>query len=53
MTTMTAAGITTGGMTTGDGRVRRVELGAFLRSRRERITPEEAGLPPGEGWIGA
>jgi transcriptional regulator with XRE-family HTH domain len=27
--------------------VRRVELGAFLRSRRERITPEDAGLPPG------
>lgn len=26
---------------------RRAELGAFLRSRRERITPETAGLPPG------
>jgi transcriptional regulator with XRE-family HTH domain len=37
MTTMTAAG----------GRTRRVELAAFLRSRRERISPEDAGLPPG------
>jgi transcriptional regulator with XRE-family HTH domain len=26
---------------------RRAELAAFLRSRRERISPEEAGLPPG------
>jgi transcriptional regulator with XRE-family HTH domain len=26
---------------------RRDELAAFLRSRRERITPESAGLPPG------
>jgi transcriptional regulator with XRE-family HTH domain len=26
---------------------RRTELGAFLRSRRERRTPQEAGLPPG------
>jgi transcriptional regulator with XRE-family HTH domain len=30
-----------------DGRARRAELAAFLRSRRERITPECAGLPPG------
>jgi transcriptional regulator with XRE-family HTH domain len=29
------------------GQVRRAELGEFLRSRRERITPEDAGLPPG------
>src|SRR5262245_15206489 len=29
------------------GGTRRAELGAFLRSRRERITPEDAGLPPG------
>jgi len=29
------------------GRTRRAELAAFLRSRRERITPEDAGLPPG------
>ena len=32
-----------------DGReaqVRRQELAAFLRSRRERIAPEQAGLPP-------
>ncbi|MEV0642696.1 helix-turn-helix transcriptional regulator [Streptomyces sp. NPDC050619] len=27
-------------------RVQRDELGAFLRSRRERITPDEVGLPP-------
>ncbi len=26
---------------------RRAELAAFLRSRRERITPEDVGLPPG------
>ncbi|MFF7247250.1 helix-turn-helix transcriptional regulator [Embleya sp. NPDC008237] len=26
---------------------RRTELGAFLRSRRERRTPEDVGLPPG------
>ena len=25
------------------------ELGVFLRSRRERLSPEEAGLPRGEG----
>ena len=25
---------------------RRAELAAFLRSRRERISPEDAGLPP-------
>jgi transcriptional regulator with XRE-family HTH domain len=30
-----------------DGRTRRSELAAFLRSRRERITPEDAGLAPG------
>jgi hypothetical protein len=33
--------------TTADGRHRRAELAAFLRSRRERISPEQAGLPPG------
>src|SRR5712664_111260 len=27
--------------------LRRHELAAFLRSRRERITPEDAGLPSG------
>ena len=32
--------------TTGNGS-RRAELAAFLRSRRERITPEQAGLAPG------
>ena len=32
--------------TTGNGS-RRAELAAFLRSRRERITPEQVGLPPG------
>ena len=31
----------------GGSRVRRAELAAFLRSRRERITPESAGLAPG------
>jgi transcriptional regulator with XRE-family HTH domain len=34
-------------MTTVDGQHRRSELAAFLRSRRERISPEQAGLPPG------
>ena len=29
----------------GDG-LRRRELGAFLRSRRERLSPEQVGLPP-------
>ncbi len=34
---------------TGDGpeALRRRELGGFLRSRRERISPEQVGLPPG------
>jgi len=31
----------------GDTALRRHELAAFLRSRRERITPEDAGLPSG------
>jgi transcriptional regulator with XRE-family HTH domain len=35
------------GMTVASGRTRRSELAAFLRSRRERITPEDAGLAPG------
>jgi transcriptional regulator with XRE-family HTH domain len=30
-----------------NGHHRRAELAAFLRSRRERVTPEQAGLPPG------
>ena len=34
-------------MTASGSRTRRVELAAFLRSRRERISPEDAGLPPG------
>jgi transcriptional regulator with XRE-family HTH domain len=34
-------------ITTSAGGTRRAELGAFLRSRRERITPEDVGLPPG------
>jgi transcriptional regulator with XRE-family HTH domain len=29
------------------GQVRRDELAAFLRSRRERISPDQVGLPPG------
>jgi transcriptional regulator with XRE-family HTH domain len=37
MTTVTAV----------NGEHRRAELAAFLRTRRERITPEQAGLPPG------
>src|SRR5438477_7198258 len=28
-------------------RIRRAELADFLRSRRERIAPEQVGLPPG------
>lgn len=31
---------------TADHQTRRGELAAFLRARRERISPEEAGLPP-------
>src|SRR5579863_10060783 len=34
-------------VTTANGQHRRAELAAFLRARRERITPEQAGLPPG------
>jgi transcriptional regulator with XRE-family HTH domain len=34
-------------MTITNERARRSELAAFLRSRRERITPEDAGLAPG------
>src|SRR5215467_3834449 len=34
-------------ITTSVGGTRRAELGAFLRSRRERITPGDVGLPPG------
>ena len=36
-----------GTVTVACDRTRRAELAAFLRSRRERITPEDAGLPPG------
>lgn len=35
-------------MTTASSDHRRAELAAFLRSRRERITPEQAGLAPGQ-----
>src|SRR5437899_9137636 len=31
----------------GDSESRRRELASFLRSRRERISPEQVGLPPG------
>jgi transcriptional regulator with XRE-family HTH domain len=31
----------------GDGSRRRSELGKFLRARRERLSPENVGLPPG------
>jgi hypothetical protein len=34
-------------VTTENGHHRRAELAAFLRARRERITPEQAGLPQG------
>jgi transcriptional regulator with XRE-family HTH domain len=34
-------------MTAARGGTRRAELSAFLRSRRERISPEDAGLAPG------
>jgi transcriptional regulator with XRE-family HTH domain len=34
-------------VTTVNGHDRRAELASFLRTRRERITPEQAGLPPG------
>jgi transcriptional regulator with XRE-family HTH domain len=50
-----ATGTTTGPATAANARTtartagqsRRAELSAFLRSRRERVTPEQAGLPPG------
>ena len=32
-------------VTTAEAGTRRAELAAFLRSRRERISPEQAGLP--------
>ncbi|WP_199881364.1 helix-turn-helix transcriptional regulator [Streptomyces sp. CB03911] len=32
---------------TPEAALRRAELASFLRSRRERITPEQVGLPPG------
>src|SRR5882724_3926810 len=34
-------------VTAAHGQQRRAELAAFLRSRRERISPEQAGLAPG------
>jgi transcriptional regulator with XRE-family HTH domain len=36
-----------GTVTIANGQDRRAELAAFLRTRRERISPEQAGLPPG------
>ncbi|MEV0371893.1 helix-turn-helix transcriptional regulator [Streptomyces sp. NPDC050636] len=48
--TKDATGGATGGAIAaprGDDAVRRAELAAFLRSRRERITPEQVGLPRG------
>ena len=39
-----------GGLTSGNQRMqpnRRTELGAFLRARRARLTPGDAGLPEG------
>ncbi|MEU1307923.1 helix-turn-helix transcriptional regulator [Streptomyces cinnamoneus] len=45
MTTMTLDPLAVAAGTADD--VRRSELAAFLRSRRERISPEQAGLPRG------
>jgi transcriptional regulator with XRE-family HTH domain len=51
--TSDAGGTGTGGTGTGStgggpaGAARRTELAAFLRARRERITPEDVGLLPG------
>jgi transcriptional regulator with XRE-family HTH domain len=36
-----------GGPNGSGGKASRAEFGAFLRSRRERIAPEDVGLPPG------
>ena len=52
MTVTTVNGVTgTTGGTTGEARpanaARRTELAAFLRTRRERISPEDVGLPVG------
>src|ERR1700730_18548155 len=41
------AGAATADRATAGSHSRRAGLAAFLRSRRERITPVEAGLPPG------
>jgi hypothetical protein len=42
-------------VTAANGQQRRAELAAFLRSRRERISPEQAGLAPGRSrsWPGS
>ncbi|MEU1051942.1 helix-turn-helix domain-containing protein [Streptomyces sp. NPDC005876] len=45
--TTTAAHETASRTPSGEGAVRRHELAAFLRSRRERISPEQVGLPRG------
>jgi transcriptional regulator with XRE-family HTH domain len=47
VTTPTANGATSGGSNASRAIERRTELAAFLRSRRERIRPEDVGLPPG------
>ena len=50
MSTVTTGTDRTAGTSTAAGAdhgSRRAELAAFLRSRRERITPEQAGLAPG------
>jgi transcriptional regulator with XRE-family HTH domain len=41
------AGVAAANGATASGHPHRAELAAFLRSRRERVTPEQAGLPPG------
>jgi transcriptional regulator with XRE-family HTH domain len=52
VTTTNGSGRDTGSLNTaGNGHsatsARRTELAAFLRARRERISPEDVGLPPG------
>ncbi|WP_433479381.1 helix-turn-helix transcriptional regulator [Spirillospora sp. CA-142024] len=44
---MTSVDTTATARRNGAGPRRRTELAAFLRSRRERITPEDVGMPPG------
>ncbi|WP_329131820.1 helix-turn-helix transcriptional regulator [Streptomyces sp. NBC_01476] len=47
LTPAAVASATTSGAVADGGESRRRELASFLRSRRERISPEQVGLPPG------